>query len=432
MRRTTSVCPVCLKRIPATRIKESDEYYQLKTCPSHGKFRTIVWRGSEDIDQWIGDLPESGADETLHCPDDCGLCKNHLRSTCCTLLEVTNRCNMHCRFCFADPTSAEDPSLDSIKSQIDDIVQQTGKTLLQLSGGEPTVRDDLPQIIAYAKKAGCSYVQLNTNGLRLAEDPSYAVLLAEAGLSFAFLQFDGITDDIFSSMRGLPLFAVKKKVIENCAAAGLGVTLVPVIVPGINSHQIGDILHFAIDNSPTVRGVHFQPVSYFGRIPFIPADVQRYTLGELIDDIVLQSNGLVPRSSLVPSACDHPLCGFHGDYIVMPQGKLEVLSYRERAQSSSCCCCSDSANPADKNRIFIGSRWKIHQFSETDRASAEDIRSLEGFLQRKRTYGFTITAMDFQDAGNLDFERLRQCSLHVYRAGKRIPFCAAYLTRFEI
>ena len=36
--------------------------------------------------------------------------------------------------------------------------------------------------------------------------------------------------------------------------------------------------------------------------------------------------------------------------------------------------------------------------------------------------------MNFQDAGNLDVERLRQCSLHVYRDGKLIPFCAAYLS----
>ncbi len=54
--------------------------------------------------------------------------------------------------------------------------------------------------------------------------------------------------------------------------------------------------------------------------------------------------------------------------------------------------------------------------------------SMEEFLARTRSHGFTVTSMVFQDAGNLDIERLRQCSLHVYREGRWIPFCACYLS----
>lgn len=426
MRNTGSVCPVCLARVPARRVRRNKNWYLEKTCPIHGEFSTVVWRGSENIRAWVGDSPENGAEEGLPCPDGCGLCEKHLRGTCCTLLEVTDRCNLHCRFCFADPASGSDLPLDTLKAQIDEIVRQTGGTLLQLSGGEPTVRDDLAELIAYARAAGCDYVQLNTNGLRLAADPSYARTLALAGLSFVFLQFDGVTDAVYEALRGQKMLAIKEKAIENCGAAGLGVTLVPVLVPGVNTEEIGDILRFAIAHSPTVRGVHFQPVSYFGRIPHVPTDEERYTLGELIDGITAQSDGLVPRRSLVPSSCDHPLCGLHGDYIVLPDGTLEVLSDRGRREGG--CCCHEKKDPAQQNRTFIATRW---QRSETERSTA-DIHSLEGFLQRKKTHGFTITAMAFQDAGNLDFERLRQCSLHVFRGGKRIPFCAAYLTGFGV
>ena len=440
MRKTTSLCPVCLRRIPALRRFENGAWYQHKTCPAHGDFSTVIWRGSEDMDAWVGDLPENGAEEGLRCPDDCGLCEKHLRNTCCTLLEITDRCNMSCRFCFADPSARPDLSLDTVKAQIDEILHETNGTLLQLSGGEPTVREDLPEIIAYAKEAGCRYIQLNTNGLRLAGDPAYARTLAQAGLSFVFLQFDGVSNDVYRALRGRSMLGVKEKVIRNCARAGLGVTLVPVIVPEVNTEQIGDILRFAIAHSPTVRGVHFQPVSYFGRIPALPTDAQRYTLGELIDDIVRQTGGLIPRESLVPSACDHPLCGLHGDYIVMPGGKLEVLS--RRGVKAECSCHAD---PAEQNREYIGSRWQRTDEvkepapsccccgEETHSSNEEetDIHSLDGFLKRKKSHGFTVTAMAFQDAGNLDLERLRQCSLHVFRDGKRIPFCAAYLSKFE-
>lgn len=427
MRKTASVCPVCLRPVPAVRIKRDGAYYLDKACPVHGPFSTALWRGSEDIDGWTGCLPEAGAEADLPCPTGCGLCEKHLRGTCCTLLEVSDRCNLRCKFCFAGDCQAEDPPLERVKGWIDDIVQKTGGTLLQLSGGEPTLRDDLPEIVAYAKKAGCPYVQLNTNGLRLAEDPGYAEALARAGLSFAFLQFDGVDDAVYQALRGKPLLAVKERAIQVCVENRVGVTLVPTLVPGVNTNQVGDILKYAIARTPAIRGVHFQPVSYFGRIPHPPTDGERYTLGELLDDIVSQTGGLVPRESLVPSACDHPLCGLHGDYIALPGGGLEALSQRS-AKQESCCCCGP-ADPAEQNRNYIGQRW-----SRTDSVCCcqeePDLQSLDGFLQWKRTHGLTITAMAFQDAGNLDFERLRQCSLHVYREGKRIPFCAAYLSGF--
>jgi uncharacterized radical SAM superfamily Fe-S cluster-containing enzyme len=53
---------------------------------------------------------------------------------------------------------------------------------------------------------------------------------------------------------------------------------------------------------------------------------------------------------------------------------------------------------------------------------------MDAFLGRIKSHGFTITAMAFQDAYTLDSERLRRCSLHVYRDGRVIPFCARYLT----
>lgn len=423
MQKTVSVCPVCLKRIPAVRVKRDGRFYQEKSCPEHGAFSTLIWQGSEDLEGWTGPREETGAEEGLRCPEDCGLCGKHLRNTCCTLLEVTDRCNLRCRFCFADNAQAQDPPLERVKGWIDDIVRQTGGTLLQLSGGEPTLRDDLPEIVAHAKGAGCPYVQLNTNGLRLAEEPEYLHKLIQAGLDIVFLQFDGVTEEVYRALRDRDLLAVKEEAIRACGAEGLGVTLVPTLVPGVNTDQVGDILRYGMARTPVVRGVHFQPVSYFGRVPVLPGNEERYTMGQLLDDIVGQTDGLIPRESLVPSACDHPLCGLHGDYISLPQGKVYPIS--RRGETPESCCCS--GDPARQNREYIGSRWS----GSGEGCCCEpegDLHSLEGFLQWKRARGFTITSMNFQDAGNLDVERLRQCSLHVYREGKRIPFCAAYLS----
>ena len=188
---------------------------------------------------------------------------------------------------------------------------------LQLSGGEPTVRDDLPEIVAYAKQVGCKYVQLNSNGLRLAEDEAFVKRLADAGLSFVFMQFDGVDDAVYEKLRRRPMLEVKKRAIEQCGRYGIGVTLVPVLVPGVNTEQIGDIIRFAIQRSPYVRGVHFQPVSYFGRIPELPADDDRYTLDELLEAVVSQSGGLIKeetdRAILLRSPDVWVPRGFHRD-----------------------------------------------------------------------------------------------------------------------
>lgn len=509
MKRAYSVCPVCLKRIPAVREQREDGIYLKKTCPEHGGFSSVIWRNKVDFAGWRGQRPAVGEQENLNCPTGCGLCEEHRRDTCCTLLEITRRCNMNCTFCFAEPDGAEDPSLETVKEWIRDLTVP-GKTLLQLSGGEPTVREDLPEIVAYAKETGCKYVQLNSNGLRLAEDEAFVKKLADAGLSFVFMQFDGVTDDVYEKLRRRPMLEMKKKAIENCGNCGIGVTLVPVIVPGVNTDQIGDIIRFAVERSPLVRGVHFQPVSYFGRIPELPKDEDRFTLDELMEAVVEQSRGLLTMENIAPSCCDHPMCGFHGDFIVLPGGRLYALTHYpgadpvSEAGAGSCCCGSDSApedkvTPAEKNREFVGRRWErraedlartvvseetgsgcccgetaaepepegccccgeteleLGSFccgesepeascccgapepetgscccgTEPVEAKDEeevDMTDMETFLRRARSHGFTITSMAFQDAGNLDIERLRQCSLHVYKDGRVIPFCAYYLS----
>lgn len=421
LRRTFSVCPVCLRRVEARKVRRGGAVFLEKTCPEHGVFSAVVWRDREDLASWVGDTPPMEAGENPNCPHGCGICPDHRQGTCCVVLEVTNRCNLSCSFCFAEGGSEEEPSFEKVRESVRAFVQP-GSTLVQLSGGEPTVRDDLPEIVAAARELGCRYVQLNSNGLRLADDEAYLDALAGAGLSFVFMQFDGVDDAVYERLRGRPLLDIKRRAIERCAERNIGVTLVPTLVPGVNTHEIGDILRFAVAASPAVRGVHFQPVSYFGRIPAPPSDDDRFTLDDLLAEIKAQAGDLVPADSLVPSRCDHPLCGFHGDYIVLAGGVLHPLSRRGKAASQPCCCGSDLSA---QNREYVGTRWER---TRPTGGREGDITDMDYFLERFRSHSFTVTSMAFQDAGTLDVERLRRCSLHVYHGGKLVPFCARYLT----
>ncbi len=422
VRKTLSVCPVCLKQLPAEIVRTGSDCFLEKKCPEHGHFSAVVWRGNTpSFEEWSG-LPPLSGPPSPDCPHACGLCAHHLRQTCCILLEVTDRCNLNCPVCYAESGGKKDgdPTVSALHEQFKKFVRD-GNTFVHLSGGEPTVRDDLPEIVAAAKEAGCENIQLNTNGLRLGEERAFTKALADAGLSFVFLQFDGTEDAIYEKIRGKALLEKKKAAIAACSENLLGVTLVPTVIPGVNDHDIGGIIRFGLEGSPDIRGVHFQPVSYFGRYPKPPDDSDRITLPEVLRAIEAQTEGLVEVADFAPSCCDHPRCTFHGDFVVLPDALIKLTKPSE----TSTCCCDDTAHL--KNRNFVSRRWK-RTAESTEYEPGADYQDMDTFLKRVRTHGFTITAMAFQDAYTLDLERLRRCSLHVSRDGRTIPFCACYLS----
>lgn len=438
---TESVCPHCLERIPAQRVAEEDRVYLEKTCPEHGLTRTQIWDGLPAWKDW--ERPKTPTQPKVcftevkrGCPFDCGLCREHRQHTCTALLEVTARCNLRCSFCFADSgtgTTGPDPSLAKIQSWYEAVLAASGSCNIQLSGGEPTVRDDLPEIIALGRSLGFQFIQVNTNGLRLAEKAEYAKSLKDAGLNSVFLQFDGTNDQIYQRLRGRELLAEKMRAVENCVQAGIGVVLVPTLVPGVNSEELGALIRFALQHVPGVRGVHFQPVSYFGRHPGVPPDENRLTIPWVLRALERQTAGLVKSSDFGPPGCEHAFCSFHGNFLVQPNGSLK------KAVRKTSCCGSDSEAPetaeegSRKSKAFVARQWNGLQTGLPRRKEAglndPIAASWDRLLERLTTTSFSISGMAFQDAWNLDLERVRECCIHVVSpAGHLIPFCAYNLT----
>lgn len=431
---TESLCPVCLKKIKADRVLHGNEVYMEKYCDKHGKFRTVLWRGSTPIDGWVRDKKRMYIENTAvpvenGCPFDCGLCKNHRQRTCTALIEVTERCNLNCKFCFAGSSQkviSEDPSLKKIEFLYKSLLKYSGKCNIQLSGGEPTIRDDLPCIISLGRKIGFDFIQVNTNGIRIAEDEEYVKHLKRSGLSSIFLQFDGTQDDIYKKLRGKELLALKIKAIENCGRHGIGVVLVPTLVPGVNVENIGEIIKFALKKLPVVRGVHFQPVSYFGRIPYNPDDEDRITLAEVMDAIDTQTGGKIKISSMRPPGCENSLCSFHGNYIL--KNKDEIMSVTDN--SSKCCGVEKAEEGAKKSMKFVSRNWSSRKMDiSKERLFLKGSDTWKNILYTIKNYSFSISAMAFQDIWNLDLERLKDCCIHVVNPeGKLIPFCIYNIT----
>ena len=262
---------------------------------------------------------------------------------------------------------------------------------------------------------------MNTNGIRLAQDPDYVRRLADAGLDIVFLQFDGTRDDIYRTLRGRDLLETKLEAIRVCSEARIGVTLVPTVVRGVNDDNLGEIVRLAARLAPGVRGVHFQPVSYFGRYPTAPEAGDRYTLDMLMTDIADQTG--IPTESFMPSRCDHPLCGFHASFLLEPDSTLRPLSSITHSARSRGC--------AQDNREYVARHWRRAPEEVPPAGSFSDEMDFDTFLYRLRQQSLTLSAMAFQDAMNLNIERLHRCSLHVYDGGKIKPFCARYLSKMS-
>lgn len=422
---TQSVCPVCLKRLTASKKREGDRVFLEKTCPEHGSFRTLIWNGPPDYDSWNRNDPKVHLAHThtrkdRGCPYDCGICPEHRQNTCCVLLEVTQRCNLSCPVCFASSgeSQAEDPSVEEISQWYDLLMDSGGPFNIQLSGGEPTMRDDLPDLIRISKEKGFSFFQLNTNGLRLATQPDYAAALKAAGLDCVFLQFDGLQDSTYLALRGKALLRQKLAVIDVCAKNGLGVVLVPTIACGINDSEIGALLNFAVQRLPDVRGIHFQPMSYFGRYPGQPG--QRLTIPDMLRKIEEQTAGQMKAADFSPGSAENPYCSFHASYLLQPNGSLKSLG----GQKESCC------GNASRSREYVAQHWSAAPSSGCCSSLRErEPQSFDDFLERTRQYTLPVSGMIFQDAWNLDLDRLRQCYIHVVSPDRRIiPFCAYNLT----
>jgi 7,8-dihydro-6-hydroxymethylpterin dimethyltransferase len=434
---TSSVCPECLKRIPAERVAYGSEVYLEKTCPEHGFTRTILWRGTPDYPSWMREkIPNHPAHPLTEvqdgCPFDCGLCAGHHQEPCCVLLEVTQRCDLGCPICFASAgQSAEsDPDLATIQMWFETQLKAGGPFNIQLSGGEPCQRDDLPEIIRLGKGMGFTYFQLNTNGLRIAHDLPYLQALKDAGLNVVYLQFDGVDDAIYRVIRGRDLLAEKEAAIRNCEQLELGVVLVPTVVPGVNSENIGAIIRFALEHYPTVRSIHYQPVAYFGRYPSAPRNEDRITIPELLQNLEAQTNGLVHLTDFQPKGSENSYCSFHASYIIMADGSLRPI---KPTSNNSCCAKSDDAKEGlQRSKEFVARHWVRFDPKQASPASGSSSPSLGGWdelLERARTHLFSISGMAFQDAWNLDLELLQDCCImETAPDGRLIPFCAYNLT----
>ena len=434
---TNTLCPVCMKTIKAEKIAEDDVVYIVKTCPEHGSWKVKIWNGVEHYKYLyefaaVPKTPEKFAvPQIKDCPHDCGLCNQHMQHSCLNVVEVTNHCNLNCPICFATANGCGydyHPDMETIRGMFKTVVDYVkSPRCIQLSGGEPTVRDDLPEIVRMAKEMGIEHVEVNTNAVRIAKDIEYLRALKEAGVDDFYMQFDGTKDDIYLQTRGKSLFELKEQAIANCAKVGIGITLVVTVSPNINLDHVGEIIKYAATKVPTVKGVHFQPISYFGRYPVDPENNDRVTIPELAQAIEKQTKGMLKADNFIPTSCSNVHCDMKSLSVVLPDHSLFPLTTMALGPPKK------TDDVADKTRGEVSQFWR---FIENSMDGEDENRSDDGswrtFVSRAKTHYLTVSAMAFQDVWTGETDRWERCCIHVVTLdGRLIPFCLFNVTNNE-
>ena len=240
LNQTLSLCPTCMKVVPADIIEDEGKVFmQKECCGSRMKFlidndaflyKKIVLPFKLDTNIEEGQT-ESQARKNL--------CK--IRST--MVLYVTSRCNLKCPICYQSMSGAPDLSMDELET----ISKNSKSRFFVLSGGEPTVRDDLPQIIETLTKSN-HIVSMTTNGLKFT-DIDYLRKLKDSGLREVYLSFDGFDDIVYKTFRGRELLAEKVKILKNLKRLDVPTSLFCVIKKGFNEKQIKKITKYAMENN---------------------------------------------------------------------------------------------------------------------------------------------------------------------------------------
>ena len=293
-----------------------------------------------------------------------------------------------------------------------------------LSGGEPTIHPDILEIVSMARAKGIPYVTINTNGLRL-QDEEFARELAKHG-PYIYLQFDGFDAATHVGLRGVDLVAAKERAIANCHAAGLDVILVPTVYRGVNDHEVGRIVSYAMQH-PAIRGVLFQPTTFVGRcLP--PQPGERITVADVLRLVEEGTDGLFRMEDFLPVPCPWPPSAAvtyawvrrNGQVVPIPRlvNMEENLTYMQNRVVPN--PTRDAVVAAVESVVSASAVPGTDSIARNLCVACNIPLDLEGMKQRVKLVG----VFAFCDEWNFDLRCAKKCCVHeIFPDGRVIPFC---------
>ena len=506
-RTTDSLCPKCVPEmrnkilngelpvdvlrydkigeIKAQIIERDGQILMVKDCEIHGHFEDVMAMDPKFLEHVERVFPgrdiRAHDDEKLHNHGSSTV--THGRGSVLTV-DLTNRCNMMCDPCFMDANQVgfvHELSWEDIQTMLDNAItiKPRRQMSVQFSGGEPTLSPHFLDAVKYSRKVGYNSVQAATNGIEFAKSPEFCRAAADAGLRYAYLQFDGVGNEANSHRAVGNLFDVKLRAIENLHSNGVDIVPVITIINGINNEQVGQVIKFALDNPKKISFLSFQPVSFTGRDEEITDErrkAQRYTLSHLAHDVKNQVGMGEPTRDWYPisfmstfsdwadqvhgptaewgqlSCGCHPNCGTGMAVMIDKETKefRPVTAFLNAEQLAKDVAKVNDGGRGKKTSVIgmglallrnydpFNAPSEFHlmdllqKFDKAFGATGRNYGNVAGDrtmqdieLRRKDRWNFLfIAGMWFQDLFNYDFRRTEQCIIPYATQEGEISFCA--------
>lgn len=442
---TVSLCPICMETVQAKIVTIDNSVYIKKYCKEHGESLELFEEDSSYhkrkrlYDKAGTDMPCQSI-FNKGCPYDCGICPQHDQHGCIGLIEVTTRCNLNCPLCYANAGSGTDLSMEKISEMLDFFIKaENGQgEILQISGGEPTLHPNIIEIIKLARSKNFKYVMLNTNGLRIAEDEEFVRELSKFKDKFeVYLQFDGFKEETYNVLRGKNILSIKEKAIASLVKYKIPTTLVCTVTKGLNDDELGKIFSFALGKE-SIRGVNFQPVTFFGRVDKDltieggQVKKDRITLSGVISRLVSQSAKVLVNEDFIPLPCNV---------------ERVAITYLYRNKKGSFLPITRNAKIED--HLGMINNTFVFTIEDVLKESGKSIKELNAYCEcfnfirdfremvplnffikskeEKKDYidnnTFRISVTSFIDAYNFDLKSMQKECVHVITKDlKKIPF----------
>ena len=342
------------------------------------------------------------------------------------MLEVTQRCNMACPVCFAGSgRTGEDLSFDDIRKALVNLLEVTGTPIpIQISGGEPTMRDDLAKVMKLATSLGYRNIELITNGIRMVRTPGYLAALKACGLTAVYLQFDGLRPSTTRAIRGRDMSDIRSRAVQAIREAGLCCTLAVVVTRGVNDDEIANIVRFAVDNIDTVQAINFQAAARLtGRFDMAGDACSGYTLNELLAVIEAQTG--VGADTFLSAPLGHPDCNAMSQVYVVNGAYEPLFKYinghdvdRFLGKNRHEKILAGFAGKADFffRHLMSPSAWRLI-------AKAAPIFGANPFNVLKSKH-ILLFAKSFMEKDAMTRDRLRQCCYAITTPDGVYSFCA--------
>lgn len=446
---TTTLCPLCSKLLPGEVYGRDGAVYLSRSCPEHGDLEALV---CSDIN-WFESLKRFDVPPIkparpqrpvrLGCPLDCGLCAAHRQVAGTMAIEISNRCNANCPVCLGDNRGSFEMSVAEVRELVESAIHDQGQIgVLTLSGGEPTIHPQFFEILSLLDRPEIARINLNSNGLRIAQDAQFVERLRQYPKLYISLHHDGKNAKQIRGIRP----ETQEKALNTLCEAGIGVVPLILGVRDINDRELGTLVPELLRRSKAIKTIIISLMAYTGTNGgrFKAEPLRRLTIPDAIDSVVSASGAAIHREDFIPLPMPNPICVAIGYFFVDDEGIIPMI--RAAGVDATVACIQNQhfaqanekmeaffremidhlyANPAQ----FPDSRRTLRRLKIlVERLFSGRIRSAEERQVLAEESVKTVFIMQFMDSWTFDTARLCKCSCqHLLPGDRRVPSCGYYV-----